>query len=779
MQKPRILVVEDESVVAMDIEQGLMRLGYDVLGVASTAAEAVAMTESGQPDLVVMDIRLKGPVDGIAAAQQIHLLAPTPVIFLTANVDEATLKRAVAAEPFGYLAKPFNENDLHRTIELALHKHRAEEAHRREAADALRASEEPFRVVVNAVRDFAIFLLNVDGVVVSWNAGAERIEGYTSDEILGRHFSIFFPPGIGGRTPAEMLDRAHRDGEAAEEQWLVTKDGSTFWATTVVSAIVDSSGRTTGFSMIVRDITERKAFQEQLRVRALQQAGVARLSQSALASRPINELAEEAVALVVECLGVERAAVLELLRDGAVFGLRAGRGWHEPVGRFVMPATREWQDGYSLESRTPVVVADYQDEHRFSRSPLVRTHSVQSAATVAIRTGREPYGVLGAYQSTVRTFTDDDVNFLQSLANILATSIRQQQAEAERVESERRFRAQYQRLPLPTFTFQRAADDFLLVDYNAAAEQLTGGGLAPYIGKSAAEMFRDQPQVVEIMRSALAEQRYLRDELLNYLAPGTSRPGDYDITCSFVPPDFVLLYADEVTAQRRNEAEIFASREQLRSLSSRLISVQEQERKRIAREVHDELGQGLTALKLNVAALAQSLPPAARDAAVNDIRRINDLIDSNIRDVRRIAGELRPTALDDFGLTAAVQLAAENFLSQTGIECEVSIRPEEIQPAPETAIVIYRILQEALTNVVRHAAATRVEIRLRQDEQSVVLEVRDNGSGITAPELARSDAHGLVGMRERAALIGGDLRIEGVPGKGTIVSLRAPLGVSS
>jgi signal transduction histidine kinase len=109
----------------------------------------------------------------------------------------------------------------------------------------------------------------------------------------------------------------------------------------------------------------------------------------------------------------------------------------------------------------------------------------------------------------------------------------------------------------------------------------------------------------------------------------------------------------------------------------------------------------------------------------------------------------------------------------------VSIRPEEIQPAPETAIVIYRILQEALTNVVRHAAATRVEVRLRQDEQSVVLEVRDNGSGITAPELARSDAHGLVGMRERAALIGGDLRIEGVPGKGTIVSLRAPLGVSS
>ena len=218
----------------------------------------------------------------------------------------------------------------------------------------------------------------------------------------------------------------------------------------------------------------------------------------------------------------------------------------------------------------------------------------------------------------------------------------------------------------------------------------------------------------------------------------------------------------------RREAEL------LRSFSSRLIAVQEDERKRIAREVHDELGQGLTALKLNVAALSQSLPesPSTKKA----FERINELIDDNMHDVRRIAGELRPTAIDDFGLTTAIQLAAESFQSQAGIECEVSIRPEEIVAPSSVAIVIYRILQEALTNVARHAQATRVEVRVRQDERFIILEVRDNGRGVTEEELSRSDALGQIGMRERAALIGGEVRVEGVPGKGTIVTLRAPGG---
>jgi signal transduction histidine kinase len=412
----------------------------------------------------------------------------------------------------------------------------------------------------------------------------------------------------------------------------------------------------------------------------------------------------------------------------------------------------------------PVIVSDYQQEHRFSRSPLVRANGVQAAATVAIRAEHEPYGVLGAYHSAARAFTEDDVHFLQSLANILASGIRQQQSESALRESEARFRAQYKRLPLATYSYQQIGhDDFVLVDCNEAAEALSGN-VPDLIGRKATVIFAARPLVLEVMRRAFREQRHERTSMYDYkMLSGVTK--DLDLTFSFVPPDFVLVYVDDVT--------------QLRSLSSRLITIQEEERKRIARDVHDELGQGLTALKLNVAALAQSLPPPAAAGAKDDFERINDLIDENIHEVRRIAAELRPTAIDDFGLVAAVQLATENFQVQTGIDTEVSIRPEEIVAPPSAAIVIYRILQEALTNVARHAGATRVEVRLRQDQQSIVLEVRDNGVGVGEDELGRSDALGLIGMRERAALIGGELRVEGVSGRGTIVSLRTPHGGGS
>lgn len=528
--------------------------------------------------------------------------------------------------------------------------------------------------------------------------------------------------------------------------------------------------------MIRSDLSKRKALEEQLRVRALQQAGLARLSQLALAGRPMKELADEAVTLVAESLGVEYAVVLQLLKDQGEFLMVAGFGWHEPVGQFVMAATREWQTGYSLDSQTPVAVVDYQNEHRFSRSPLIRSHAIQSAVTVAIRTDQEPYGVLGAYQTASRTFSDDDIYFLQYLANILADADRHQKFEAALRQSEHRFRAQYQRLPLATFAWQHAGSgDFVFVDYNEAADQLTKNGIAAMIGKWATEIYAECPAMLEMMCQAFNEQRHMQHEFREYVMYSTGEVKDVAVTNSFVPPDFLLMYVDDVTYRKRDEAEILASHERLRALSSRLITIQEEERKRIAREVHDELGQGLTALKLNVASLLQSLPPEQHPVAVPHVNRINALIDRSIGEVRRIASELRPSVLDDFGLTAAVQLATEDFQSDTGIECDVSIHPEEIEATPAVAIVIYRILQEALANVARHAHAKRADVRLRQDEQRLALEVRDNGSGIADSSIDDSRSLGLIGMRERAALIGGTLRIERISGAGTIVSLSVPV----
>ncbi len=207
----------------------------------------------------------------------------------------------------------------------------------------------------------------------------------------------------------------------------------------------------------------------------------------------------------------------------------------------------------------------------------------------------------------------------------------------------------------------------------------------------------------------------------------------------------------------------------LKSLSERLLVVQEEERTRIARAIHDDLGQLLTALKMDVLGLLSrhEAPPAIRD-------RIVSTLDATVSAVQRIATELRPSMLDDLGLLAAIESEARLFEERTGIECDVSMPSEAAGLDRVAATAIYRIVQEALTNVVRHSNATRVELRLRQRTDELLLEIRDDGRGLTRDEAENPRSLGLIGIRERAAMIGGSVEFEGVAGRGTIVSVRVP-----
>src|SRR3954469_20852473 len=211
----------------------------------------------------------------------------------------------------------------------------------------------------------------------------------------------------------------------------------------------------------------------------------------------------------------------------------------------------------------------------------------------------------------------------------------------------------------------------------------------------------------------------------------------------------------------------------LKALSERLLLVQEEERTRIARELHDDLGQALTALKMDVGGLLAMTPPSPATEPLRN--RIARTLDETVSSVQRISSELRPSVLDDLGLLPAIEAEASRFEERTGIECELSL-PDEAELHLEGAAVtaVYRIVQEALTNVSRHANATRVELRLRQRRDELLLEIRDDGRGITAEEVRDPFSLGLIGIRERADLAGGTVHIEGVSGRGTIVSVRIP-----
>lgn len=221
-----------------------------------------------------------------------------------------------------------------------------------------------------------------------------------------------------------------------------------------------------------------------------------------------------------------------------------------------------------------------------------------------------------------------------------------------------------------------------------------------------------------------------------------------------------------------------ASREELRRLSLRLELAREEERARVARELHDELGQMLTSLKLEVNALIERLAGAgaAPDVAVvNRLQAILGIAEMGIQTVRRVATDLRPAALDHLGLTEAIEGELVKFHARTRIRYRFSRRGEEPQMDVERRTALFRILQEALTNVARHSNAGTVVVTLSRTGKAVCLRIRDNGRGIRPEVVTSRQSVGLLGMRERAASLGGTVAIEGADGRGTTVIVEMPL----
>ena len=243
---------------------------------------------------------------------------------------------------------------------------------------------------------------------------------------------------------------------------------------------------------------------------------------------------------------------------------------------------------------------------------------------------------------------------------------------------------------------------------------------------------------------------------------------------------FIDLYeksaglAREIAERKQIEAQLRASEDSLRGLTARLESVLEKERTRISREIHDELGQALTGLKMDVTWLLGKLPNGKKPLS-DKLGSMGGLIDDTIQSVRRIATGLRPELLDEAGLAAAISWQTRDFQMRTGIRCKTSLPADEPEVHPEHATGAFRVFQEVLTNVARHANATRVDVLMKREGDGMVLEVKDNGSGIKEPQRLGGQSLGLLGMRERVALMGGEIEIAGKRGKGTRVTIKVPL----
>jgi len=317
------------------------------------------------------------------------------------------------------------------------------------------------------------------------------------------------------------------------------------------------------------------------------------------------------------------------------------------------------------------------------------------------------------------------------------------------------------------------SSDHTVLHCNGRFARFLGARLQSVIGSSMLDLVwpDDHPKLEALLRRAA--QRNCRGEIRLQSRKGA--PLSVQLSLNPLRLDStraVCLIASDLSETKRAEQELRASSEQLRNLTAHLQSVREEERARISREVHDELGQSLTAVKMDLAWLAGRLPQR-NGQMLKRIRSTRQLADSMIQSIRRISTELRPAVLD-LGLAAAVEWQVQEFQARSGIQCKVRLLTHEVF-APDVSTTLFRILQETLTNVARHAKATRVEVVKQKRRDRVVLMIRDNGRGFDEENPSVSKSLGLLGMRERAAILGGQVNISSAPGKGTTVTAWIPL----
>ena len=648
--------------------------------------------------------------------------------------------------------------------------------------------------------------------------------GYSAAEILDLEPALDI---VAPEVRRVIFARAQRrlaggDEPSQYETAILHRDGRRI-PVAVSACVTDTLGRTQIIATF-RDLTDQRRIEADLAARARQQEAVADLGRHALVDRDLASLMAAAVEAIAHILDVEYVDVLELLPDGDAFLLRAGVGWDDGlVGQATVPAGAGSPAGFTLASDGPVVVEDMSQESRFLVPPLLAHHGVVAGVTVVIRGEGRPYGVLGADTARRRAFSRDDVHFLRAMANVLADAIARAGVERDLAKRAR------QQAAVAELGQRALADLDLSVVLGAAVEVVArtldvkfvdvlellprGDALRLRAGlgwedgavgratvgagsDSQAEytLASDVPVVVEDLTRETrfrAPPLHLRHNVVSGMSVIVlGRGGPWGVLGAhvatrrgFSADDVNFLQATanvvaEVIGRAKVETALHAAHDRERTLRQRLqahsrmvVEAQEVERRRIARELHDEVGQTLTGLKLAL----EGHERLSAEQVANRLARARDLAADLLERVHNLSLDLRPAMLDDLGLQPALRWLIERYRAQTGVEVAQRFSGLEERLRPEVETAAYRIVQEALTNVARHANAPRATVDCALTGAGLRVEVADEGSGFEIDAIPIGKTSGLAGMEERARSTGGRLRLRSQPGRGTAVVAELPL----
>jgi len=364
----------------------------------------------------------------------------------------------------------------------------------------------------------------------------------------------------------------------------------------------------------------------------------------------------------------------------------------------------------------------------------------------------------------------------QRITKLEQNEVRLRQMEAMIQTEKERLKIQYRLTNIPTITWQKKGNDFIIADYNITMEDFTDGLIGNFLDKPASIIYENRPDIQMNLNTCLNDHSLIKRET-PYLMFTNKKQKIIVFTFTYMPPDSVISHMEDITERKVAERKLQKSERQLRMLSAQLMTVQERQKKHISRELHDSIGQYLTAIKFSMEnTLFQLNERQDTSKAVGFLEAGVNLLRQTIDEVRRIMMDLRPSILDDLGILATISwFCRELQVVYTGMRVEQDIQlTEEDVPEP-LKIIIYRILQEALNNAAKHSQASRVLVSLKKVNDKIQLMIEDNGKGFDMKKVAMDneisvlEGLGLMSMQERAELTGGSLVIESQLKKGTAI----------
>lgn len=594
---------------------------------------------------------------------------------------------------------------------------------RKQAEVMLQESEERYRALVEQAAD-GIFIADHQGNINETNTSALKMSGYSREELIRMNIMDLIHPEDLAATPFQFDDL--RTGKVViNVRRMVCKDGSIKPIETTAKFLTD--GRLQG---VVRDITDR------LRAQA-----------------EISDW-KNRYDLVIAASG-QLVYDYDLSTGAIVWGGDLQRVLGFSVGEMT-GGIAQWKEMIHPEDRDGTLrerdisekkLASYDKEYRFRHKNGSYRWMHDRGFFLPDETGKAGR-MIGMMNDVSRRKVTERMNTL------LAQTLKSTKDSISITELD------------DTIIF---VNDAFLATYGYPEDELVGRKItlvrAPQVSPQVGERLYRETQI-----------EGWHGELVNRRKDGSEFP--IELWTSLVldesgKPIATVGVARDITDRKHAEEEIFSSRERLRELAAHLQTIREEEDTRIAREIHDELGQTLTGLKIDIKWLEKRISKR-QHAAHDKLMAMSNLIDTAIHTVRKVSTELRPGVLE-LGLTAAIDWQTREFQGRTGIQSTVSVDVQEDQIDEQQSTNIFRIFQEILTNIIRHAHATNVSILLRMENGFFILEVKDNGVGINEEEIRHTKSLGILGMRERALLLGGNLNIRGVRGKGTTVTVTIPI----